>query len=349
MNTIKKLGNKITAIITFIVLVAVISITSISFLRNRKNINDYYSRNIEQYNRQFSDEIDNYFESLEGKISFISEKEKLFIEPFIQLKNNYSLPDSLLIKRFESNNYFQSQIFANLYDNPEIADIYLLDTESADPTILYQSSRNTGFIKLMKFKNIDNDAVNTHAKNVHINNLVEESGEFYTYVTYPIKNVKEKIIGLIVVKVNIKKICANIDVFENPWMNNSIHTEILKIEKNDIFSVYQDTLKIKNFELQDRTEQKVKEKWGKLSNDYSIIEDKNRTHLSHWNYMPEIGIAVLSTIEIGDDEYDSGNFNMLTLTIGFGIILISILMSIGFSRFLVYPICLLYTSDAADD
>lgn len=337
MNKIKTLGKKITLLVTLLVTITVASITAVSFFRNRKTVQDYYATNVKQYNKQFAEELSNKFINLEREVNIFCNKPTIFTKPFLDLRSSYNNPE-LEDQRKNLFKYFKEEIFQSLAQQIEIADIYLLDTEKSEPLIIFQNSRRTEIKEAIKFKNIDNDAVNTHAKKTHINNLVQEYGNYYTYVTYPIHSEKQNFVGLVVLKIDLGIVSKNVEL-NDQYLDESIVTNnILKIEKNDIFSIYSDTTSNKDLETTDRIHEKVKENWMKADYLSSKFRANKLTHIASWSYKPELGIALLSTVRIGKTQYNHGNFNFITLLIGLGIIIVSYLLSTIFSRMLVYPI-----------
>ena len=533
MNKIKTLGRKITILVTLLVTITVASITAVSFFRNRKTVQDYYASNIESYNLKFAQEINNHFDNIADQVTNISDKERLFVNPYLQLRDSYTKEDSLL-NRDELYSYFKDEVFKSLFEKDEIVDIYIINTEVADPTIIFRSSNSTPYKTLIPFKNIDNDAVDTHKKTVDINTLVEESNQHFTHVTYPIKLPSNAVVGHIVIKMDIQKIFKSVQLkdvyfknveivsdllfpqnndifkalsvtantssnsFDSTTRQNSLRTKNISYaqlkqrwerdfispflelkkaystktdtsinrrkelhdyfknevfpsvsQKNDIIDLYlidtktadstvifqysksnsfntpfsfneinQDTNsenlknkqhithviypisisskvigqivviknskaifnnisvhdyysngtsifndlispkqkasqvlpdqtklisvnaneKISSIKTRDIIYDLIKENWEKEEPGKAKIKSGNKVHICHWGYNHDLGIAIISSVAIGKDQYNHGNFNFITLLIGFGIIIITYLLSSLFSRILVYPI-----------
>lgn len=334
-SNVKHLGKKIAWMVTFLVAVAVFVITTISFYRNKKLVNEYYLKNIEFYNHQLNHQLDTKLANLGNQITHLTDKETLFVRPFLTIQEE--IKDSVLsVEQTTLHNYFKNEIFKDLATESSLSDIYLLNIQEADPTIVYQHGRNEPEHKPRKFKNIDNDAINTHATDVHTNHPVRESGGYFTYITYPIELNAERV-GLVVVKINLADL-AQKNQLENAFQGNlDIQSHILKINKNEILAIQSDTAQ-HILRIEEELIALIKSDWMQSGGGSHRLKQHRETQLSNWIFKPKLGIALLSSVRIGKEQYNQGNFNSITLLLGFGIILGAFLLATLLSRIITYPL-----------
>lgn len=321
--------------VTFLVAVSVFVITALSFYRNKKTVNEYYLKNIETYNHRFNEYLDQKLTHTQKLITQLTDKETVFVRPFLAIQQEIN--DSLLsVQQNKLHNYFKTEIFSGIAKESYLADIYLLNTQKADPTIVYQHSTSEPERKIRKFKNIDNEAVNAHALEIHPNHPVRESEGYFTYITYPIK-LGSQVVGLLALKINLADL-AQKNKTENPFGENlNVQTHLLKINKNELFALQPDTAQ-NLLEIEEELLHHIKTDWMKSKGGSHRLREDGKTQLSNWIFRPDLGVALLSSAYIGKNQYNQSNFNTITLIIGFGIIFGAFLLATLFSKIITQPI-----------
>ena len=339
LNNLKHFGKKITLLVTILVTFAVICITLLSFYINRSTVKENFLKNVEQHNQNFVSKIKEEISDLQSEIEHIEGKKRLFNTPFIQINGHINNQDSSRNKYLELCSYFRKEIFNELANMNEVEDIYMLNTTIPEPIIVFQYNTKDTDNDIKKFKNIDNIGVNVHVKSANINQPVLESGRFFTYISQPIY-VEDILYGMIILKIDLTKIAKKIEIGDNTLNKTRIVNEVLKLEKRNIFKVYTslDSTTTLYEETEDILYPKIIERWMKVPNFYDDFNIKNTNQINYWTYDKELGICLLTKVQIGLNEYNHGNFNYITLIIGLGIIGISFIISLYFSRILSFPI-----------
>ena len=339
LNKIKHFGKKIALIVTALVAFSVISITLLSFYLNRKTVKENFHESVELHNKLYLHEIEKEFRSLQTQVAYIEAKERLFTIPFIQLNNTINGLDTSKNKFAELTSYFKKEIFNELIQNPIVENVYLLNTTQPEPIVIFESGSILLNNKTKNFKNIDNVGVNIHVKKPNINQPILESGRFYTYVSHPIY-IEDVVFGMVMVKVDLAKVAKKVKIQETFLEKTKLINEVVKLEKKNIFKVH--VSKDSSVEFYEERENvlypTIIDNWMKVSNYYYDFDIENRNQLNYWSYNKELGICVLTKLQISLKEYNKGNFNYLTLLIGFGIVLTSLVIALYFARVISYPI-----------
>ncbi len=324
-----KISTKLILLVFFLVSIGVVSVSFISYNTNKKSLENQYTSRLTLLTKVYQENINRYFESTEKDMTYILRNDDLIYN--FQALNKYALRGGDTAKSYRN---FYYDIFRDFQEINQYDDIYLLSEKG---TILFQYNDSTS--SGHKFKNVDNQIIDLNIKKFHVNKSIHEGKNFYVYVTQPILTNDGKLTGVLVCKINARKILTKSKPLL-PENDNAIEVLTYKLYKNDIYRLSESSLPVKLFYKDNSNDplhisvKKMKNELG--SGAYTHIDDTE--NLAVWKHFDTLDIGVLIKVKTETVYTSLQRFNAYTVLTAVCLLIISLILSNFFSRFLTYPI-----------
>ena len=324
-----KISTKLILLVFFLVAIGILSVSLISYNTNKKSLETEYLSRLKLISNVYQENIDHFFDNTEKEMTYILRNEDLTNN--FQALNKYAVRGGDTAKLYRD---FYHSIFRNFQELNQYEDLYLLSEKG---TILFQysDSISTGH----KFKNIDNQIIDLNIKKFHVKKSIYEGKNFYIYATHPLLTNDGKLTGVLVSKIDARKILTKTKP-TLPDIDNTIEILTYKLHKNDIYRMSESSLPIKLFykdNSDDPLHISVKKMKSEVGSGYFKHVDDSE-NLAVWKHDDALDIGILIKIKL-DNVYSSlQRFNAYTVLTAVCILIVSLILSNFFSRFLTYPI-----------
>lgn len=324
-----KISTKLILLVFFLVAIGVVSVSYISYTTNKNSLNKQYISRLTLITTVYQENINRYFEAVEKDMTYILRNADLSYN--FKALNKYALRGGDTAKSYRN---FYLDIFKDSQEINQYDDIYLLNEKG---TILFQysDSISAGY----KFKNVDNQIINLNIKKFHVNKTIHEKKNFFVYATLPLLTNEGKLSGVLLYKINAKKIIAKSKPLL-PDLDNSIEILTYKLYKNDIYNLSENLLPINIFNKED-VENPLNIAVRKMTTavGFGFYKHLDETeNLAVWKYIGLLDIGVLVKIKTETVYASLTRFSTYTVLTAVCLLIFSLILSNFLSRFLTHPI-----------
>ena len=324
-----KISTKLILLVFILVAIGVMSESIISYVNNKKSLEDEYLQKLTLVSDVFEENIDSQFEEMEEDLIYLLRNKSL--TDYFELLNKYVQQGDDTAKLYRD---FYHDIFLGFQDVYKFDDIYLMNEKGV---VLYQygDSLSSGH----KFKNIDNQVVDLHIPKFHVNKPVFQNKHFFVYATLPVLNDNGKLIGVLAAKINANKI-LNKAIPRLIGSGGDLEVLTYKLHKNDIYRLSESSLPLKMIYKQESNEPiHVSVKKIKSTNNqgyYKHIDDE--LFLATWKHLEKLDIGLLVMVNQNTVFSSLNRFNAYTVLSALCILIISLILANFFSKVLLFPV-----------
>ncbi len=319
---------KIILLVTTIVIISVVSDSVISFYRTKKEIQRSYFIKLQMLSSNYQHQIDIYFEDIKEKLEYVSSGDK-FKKVYKELYLKPMSVEADSLRKEIAANYIDRFININKFK-----EIILINNHS---DIIYQSNDITQRGQ-HKFRTLDNLTVDIRRGDYYINAPVREGKHFYNYVCLPILLEDDIVIGQIICKFEARDVFSilkidSVDMKYDFIAYKNYHQEIYQLNKENYPKIYTEGEDDPMYQTLVNPE---------VSSQKGIYLDKQREkeikYQSLWTYYKKLGIGLQVRTKEVYANLETSKFNMYTVIIGVGIIIVALVLTILFTQTITYPI-----------
>ena len=335
-----RVGTKIILLVLILVVISV-SLESInSQYMNRKIIEQTYSEKLKNSFELQSQNLDKYLEQTERQLKHLANSEYFDGNIKVLTELNEIVNDSTERKAKEYRKWFKDRLFDKFAEIKDFDDIYLLNTEG---TVIYKNS-DLEYTNV-KFHNADNQSVVFQNQSFHINKPVREHQKFFVYYSISILDENNNQQGFILLKEDLKKIVkefysskiSNIQGYEYQVFYR-LKDEIYKIAETQELSTINSTIPYNEdapsspYELATSNNDKKSEGWIPVS-----VNESGDEKSIYYNTYKKLGVGFISSVNYNEITSSLSTNNIYTWLIAIIIIVLSLILSILFSRIITHP------------
>ena len=335
-----KIGTKVILLVLFLTLVAIVTETFISQVRNKETLRDDSFEKLSDLTKVYEKRLDLYFKSIESQLYIVSQINE-FKQSFDSL---YVLSELALEETSDSSTrrkdywdgLLKNEVFKVLKEGNEFQDIIILN-EKNNKIFEYSSSvASKGDVRFRT--NMENQTINIHKREYYVNQPIFEKEKFFIDVSYPIRT-KHGAEGLIICKINLEKVLQQIDLNDLVDVASHFVLNVYKSEKREIFKVgqYARDGDFKGKVLFENPDPVLKKWMTSLSPEDRFISDYNESNLGLLHFNDKLNLALEASIPQSEVFKVLSNHLLVTVYIGVFILGLALLLSIIFTRFLTHP------------
>lgn len=332
-NMFKKLsiGSKITFLVLTVVFITVISISFTAYNLVKSSIEDRYLENLSAITQLKKKEISEYFEKKQGSVALA--KKLLFTDEDLLLLASQEWEDideiaTVLDEKVNTqvHSFIQQEVFRN---------IAILTTTGE---ILYTTHSNQQVGS--SFNSSDNNIIGKSGEGVYLSDLYQADDEDRMIIGMPLsEDIPDA--GIILAEVHLTPV-YNI-VRDTVSLGNTGETLLAKLHNKRI--VYLNPLRHTEFKksimLGDSVGKPVQQAVQGVAGAYTSTDYREAEVLAVWDHIPVVNWGIITKIDTQEIYQESKALIINFLIAGGVTILLSLMISIIFSRFLAEPIAAL--------
>lgn len=344
-----KIANKIIILVLFLVSLAVLSESFISYHQNKSSVTKHNHTQLQLVSQQFEQKIANYFKETERSLSFIQKDENL--TNYLYILNQTPLNDTIKKNQQDLRNLYHKKLFEPFFEsfNFHIPALEEIEIVNLDGVTVYQHTNLS--ISHQKFHTNDNSIINYTENKFTVTDPLKETindqnFKFYTYVSIPLLNQEKKKIGTLIGKLNTKRF---IDALKQEIIavnkQYEIHTykmynsvQVLRIGESSIKpsyffeSISQDPIYLSGKIESGKIDDPEPPGYGEYYN-----ENFNKNYLAAWKQNKLLRMGIMTCISEEDAYFSLRQFFVYTFSVGGFIILCALGLSILFSSLFTKP------------
>ncbi len=347
-----KIAYKIIILVIFLVSLAVISESFISYHRNKASVTEHNHTQLQFISQQFEQKLNGYFQETERSLRFIQQNDNL--TNYLYILNQTPLSDTVKNNQKDLRNLYHKKIFTPFIEsfNTHIPALEEVEIINLDGLIVYKHSNLN--VSHQKFHTQDNSIISYNEDKFTITAPLKEGDKenckFYTYVSIPLLNQEKVKIGTLMGKLNTKHI---VNFLKNSIVNNKkdkntidrayeIHTYKM-YGGNDIYRIGDSNIESRKFypatsrnpiflSANKDTNIKDQSSYGEFHN-----KSFNKNYLAVWKLNRALRMGIMVCISEEDAYYSLSQFYIITSSVGGIIILCALGLSFLFSSLFTNP------------
>lgn len=331
-NMFKKLsiGSKITFLVFTVVFITVIAISFTAYNLINNSIADRYLENLSAITQLKKSKVSEYLQNKQENV--ILAKKLIFTEEGLLLlgSDEEDVNESLVILNEKINTQIQGLIQQNIFGNVTILN------NSGEVLFTTQTNQLVGSM----FNSPDENIVGASREGISFSSIYQSNDEDRLIIGMPLSNDMPNT-GIILAEINLMPIYEIVQ--DSTSLGNTGET-LLTMENNKRV-VFLNPLRHTDFKksivLGDSLDNPFQEAAQGNAGAFTTTDYRDAEVLAVWDYIPVVKWGIITKIDT-QEIYQKSNTLIINFTIAGGvIILLSLMISIVFSRFLAEPLATL--------
>lgn len=321
------ISSKITALVLTVVLVTVVAISFTAYKLVNGNLQDQYLSRLEVITRLKKGQLESFFEQQKAGATQL-------VDAFssAQVMESIASPESQ-----DSAAVYQlvaTETQKLLRSNKDIHHIYLLDTQGK---ILYTTDDNPAQQAEEYFVSPDGESLNQSLSSIYFSNIYQKEEGYYLVMGMPLSGQN----GILMTEIKAAPVFSLVS--DTTGLGES--GEIILSKKYKDKAIYLNPSRhignaalSKGVTLGD-AKQKALQRAVEKTSGASIDEDyREKAVLASWDYLPTVEWGIISKVDVDEIQGNLQAMIIKFLIAGAIVVLIALLISIVFSRFLIDPL-----------
>lgn len=321
------ISSKITALVLTVVLVTVVAISFTAYKLVNGNLQDQYLKRLEVITRLKKGQLETFFEQQKADATQL-------VDAFssVQVMESIASPESK-----DSAAVYQlvaTEIQKLLRSNKDIHHIYLLDTQGK---ILYTTDDDPAQQAEEYFVAPDGESLNQSLSSTYFSNIYQKEEEYYLVMGMPLSGHN----GILMTEIKAAPVFSLVNDTTGLGESGEI---ILSKKYKDKAICLNPSRHIGNAALSKGValgdaKQKAMQRAVEKTSGASIDEDyREKAVLASWDHLPTVEWGIISKIDVEEIQGNLQAMIIKFLIAGAVVVLIALLISIVFSRFLIDPL-----------
>lgn len=330
------IGTKITALLLLVVTLSVVAISYMSYVQGRESVERRYSDNFRVMASLKANQIEGTFRQLSSNLRFMQRSGSV-VEALRQVRGVKQEEAAAFFKSLESR---LDTGLAPVQDIYSYRDVVVVDLQRR---VIYSSNKKLDEPRVGEgYREFDLLLENANDSLFFGDPFMENSGTVYLYAAAPVLNMQDNLMGHIIIQFNVTRMVYGV-VEDYTGLGESGEVFLGKLSgvKADIISRLrhsQGTVLTKSVLLGDEKMQAL-QKAVRGENDYGWdVDYRNQPVLAYWQYMPTTRWGMVIKMDEAEINRDLDDLMKTFVQSGILIILLSALVSIMFSKFLIAPL-----------
>ncbi|MEK6479925.1 PAS domain S-box protein [Catalinimonas sp. 4WD22] len=321
------ISSKITALVLTVVLVTVVAISFTAYKLVNGNLQDQYLRRLEVITRLKKGQLETFFEQQKAGATQL-------VDAFssAQVMESIASPESQ-----DSAAVYQlvaTETQKLLRSNKDIHHVYLLDTQGK---ILYTTDDDPAQQADEYFVSPDGESLNQSLSSTYFSNIYQKEEEYFLVMGMPLSGQN----GILMTEIKAAPVFSLVNDTTGLGESGEI---ILSKKYKDKAICLNPSRHIGNAALSKGVtlgdaKQKAMQRAVEKTSGASIDEDfREKVVLASWDYLPSVEWGIISKIDVEEIQGNLQAMIVKFLIAGAIVVLIALLISIVFSRFLIDPL-----------
>lgn len=319
------ISSKITGLVLTVVLVTVVAISFTAYKLVNGNLQDQYLSRLEVITRLKKDQVEAFFN-----------RQQTDAEKLIQVFSDAQVMETLDSEEDSTAAYelVNAEIQKAIHNNPALHHIYVLSTQGK---ILYTTDDNPSQQPGAHFIDPEGGTVNQSLASTHFSYIYQKEEAYFLVMGMPLEGQK----GILMTEIKADPIFALVS--DTTGLGNSGEIMLCRTYKdkaiylNPSRHIGHATLS-KGVALNDTKQKSVQQSIQQTSG-ASIDEDyRGVAVLASWDYIPTVRWGVISKIDMEEINGNLQSMIIKFLIAGAIVVVIALLISLVFSRFLIAPL-----------
>lgn len=334
-----KIGTKVILLVLFLTLIAIVTETVISHMRNKDILKKDSFEKLSSISKAYEHRLENYFSSIEAQIKVVH-KTKDFQVSFDSLyyyseDSGIDMSQELVLKKDFWNDLMKNDVFKVLKEENEFQDVIILNGRNNKIFEYSSSIASKGDVRFRT--NMENQTVNIHKREFYVNQPIYEKEKFFVDVSYPVKTTNGEE-GLIICKVNLEKILKSVDLNDLVPETSSFAVNVFKSEKREVFKVgqYKRQSDFSGKVIVENPSPVLEEWISDYSPEDSYLDEYNET-LAYLHFNKRLSLGLETTVNHSEVFKELPTHFRVTALIGVFILCLAFFLSVIFTRFLTFP------------
>ncbi|MDF9799811.1 PAS domain S-box-containing protein [Catalinimonas alkaloidigena] len=321
------ISSKITGLVLTVVLITVVAISFTAYNLVNRNLQDQYLRRLEVITRLKKSQLETFFGQQKSGI-----KELVVAFSSAQVMESINSGES-------EDSTAAYQLIANetqklLRNNTDLHHIYLLDTQGK---ILYTNDDDPVQQAGEYFASPDVDALNHSLSSIYFSNIYQKENAHFLAMGMPLSSHN----GILMTEIKAAPVFSMVN--DTTGLGESGEIILSKKYKNKAICLNPsrhigNAALAKGVTLGD-VKQKAMQRAAEMTAGASIDKDyREKAVLASWDYIPIVEWGIISKIDTDEIQANLQGMIMKFLIAGAIVVLVALLISIVFSRFLIGPL-----------